>query len=220
MVLSVMKKDLVLAAKELFDAGLVLPGEGNVSMRLPGEDAMLITPTANRYSDLEPDDLVVAGFDGIVDERRSGQRPPSSEFRIHAAVFRQRPRVDAVVHVHPPEAVAHAVLGMPIPLIVEEMAVLLGGEIPCAPYRRTGTDQLVEAVLGSIGTGNAVMFANHGLLTCGRSLTDAVDTVYVVEKLAGVHRKAKSLADGELPRIPESERRELVKIFRERFSTD
>lgn len=214
-----MKLDLVRASKELFEAGLVLPGEGNLSMRLPGEDAMIITPTSNRYRDLEPEDIAVVGFDGVVDEKRSGPRAPSSEFRMHAAVFRQRPRVEAVVHAHPPEAVAHAVLGIAIPMIVEETAILLGGPIPCAPYRRTGTQDLVESVLGAIGNGNAVLLGNHGLLTCGRSLTDALDAVMVVEKLAGIHRRAQGLTDQPIPQIKEADHQILSAIFRERFST-
>lgn len=220
MIITGMKKDLVRASVELFKAGLVLPGEGNLSMRLPGEDSMIITPTSNRYHDLEPEDIAVVGFDGVVDEKRSGPRAPSSEYRMHAAVYRQRPRVEAVVHAHPPEAVAHAVLGIAIPMIVEETATLLGGPVPCAPYRRTGTDDLVESVLGAIGDGNAVLLGNHGLLTCGRSLIDALDAVLVVEKLAGIHRRARGLADRLIQPISEADRQVLSKVFRERFATD
>ncbi len=113
-----MKIGLVAAAQELFEAGLVLPGEGNLSVRIPGEAAMIITPTANRYRNLVPADLVVVSLDGAVDKARSGSRGPSSEYRMHAAMYRLRPRVHAVVHAHPPEAVAHAVLGKGIPMIV------------------------------------------------------------------------------------------------------
>ena len=211
-----MKRDLVQAAKELFESGLVLPGEGNLSMRLPGEEAMIITPTGNRYAGLEPEDLVVMGFDGVVDKERSGVRLPSSEYRMHAALFRLRPRVEAVVHIHPPESTAHAVLGKEIPLIVEEMAAFLGGSVPCAPYRRTGTDDLVQAVLGALGSGNAVMLAHHGLLTCGRSLTLALDTLMVIEKLSGIHRRALSLTDSPCRNC----RRPIVQYSRPCFGRD
>jgi L-fuculose-phosphate aldolase len=220
MILTGLKRDLVKASKKLFDAGLVLPGEGNLSMRIPGADAMIITPTANRYRDLEPEYLAVVGFDGNVDEARSGLRPPSSEFRIHAALYKQRPRVEAVVHAHPPEAVSHAVLGMEIPIIVEETAILLGGSVPCAAYRRTGTDDLVLSILEALGTGNAVLLANHGLLTCGRTLTDAVDSILVVEKLAAIHRRARGMTDRPIPPISEADVQVLSAAFRERFSTD
>ena len=217
--LEVLKDHLVDIARRLHSAGFVLPGEGNISVRLPSGD-FIITPTANRYTDLKSEDLVVAGPDGTVDPQRSGNRGPSSEIGIHAALLRQRPLAAAVVHVHPPETVAHAVMGREIPLIVEEMAILLGGPVPCAPYRRTGTEDLVQAVLGAIGSGNAVMLANHGLLTCGRSLEDAVDTALVVEKLAGIHRRACELAGGqEPPRIPDADFRILVRRFREGFAT-
>jgi len=214
-----MKSDLVRSAAGLFEASLVLPGEGNLSLRLPGEDAMILTPTMNRYADLGVEDLVVMSFDGEVDERRSGSRAPSSEYRLHAAIYRHRPRANAVVHAHPPEAAAHAVLGRPIPMIMEEMAALIGGAVPCAPYRRTGTDDLVEAVLANLGSGNAVMLAHHGLLTCGRSLGDAMDAMTVVEKLAGIHRRARSLAEGRMPEPPDADRAFLLKTFRDRFST-
>ena len=153
------------------------------------------------------------------DEGRSGSRAPSSEYRLHAAIYRHRPRANAVVHAHPPEAAAHAVLGRPILMIMEEMAALIGGAVPCAPYRRTGTDDLVEAVLANLGSGNAVMLAHHGLLTCGRNLSDAVDAINVVEKLAGIHRRARALSDGDVPEIPVAAQERLLSIFRERFST-
>jgi L-fuculose-phosphate aldolase len=221
MIHEVMKRELAEAARALYDGGLVLPGEGNLSLRVPDENAMIITPTMNRYSDLRPEDMAVVTLDGSFDEERSGSRRPSSEFRMHAAVFRQRPKAMAVVHAHPPETVAHAVLGMEIPMIVEEMAILLGGPVPCAAYRRTGTDELVRAVLGSLGSGNAVMLANHGLLTCGRGLTEAVDAVNVVEKLAGIHRRSRELAGSAgLPSIPKADAEVLKGLFRERFSTN
>ena len=221
MILDDMKKELALAAKNLYAKGLVLPGEGNLSMRVPGEDVMIITPTMNRYADLTAEDMAVVTLDGVSDETRSGSRGPSSEYRMHAAVLRQRPRAMAVVHAHPPETSAHAVLGLEIPLVVEEMAILLGGPVPCAPYRRTGTEDLVHAVLTSLGRGNAVMLANHGLLTCGRTLTEAVDAVLVVEKLAGIHRRARVLADGRpLPAVPCADADVLAARFREKFSTD
>ena len=198
----------------------MLPLEGNLSIRIPDEDAMVITPTANRYRNLKAADMVVVGFDGNVDEARSGERGPSSEYRIHAALLSRRPRAGAVVHVHPPETTAHAVWGRKIPVIVEETAILLGGPVPCAPYRRTGTRELVEAIVEGLGDGNAVMLANHGLLTCGRTLGDAVDAAMVIEKLAGIHRRALELGAGEPPGLPEADAVILKGVFRDRFSTD
>lgn len=221
MSINTLKNELVSAAKALYADRLVLPGEGNLSLRIPGENAMVITPTMNRYSDLKAEDMAVVTFDGVFDERRSGPRQPSSEFRIHTGVFTRRPRVMAVVHTHPPETVAHAVLEQEIPLIVEEAAIFLGGSVPCAPYRLTGTDELVQVVLDGLGTGNVVMLSHHGLLTCGRTLTDAVDAVYVVEKLAGIHRKARGLAPGgTIPSLPASDIAILKDRFYERFSTN
>jgi L-fuculose-phosphate aldolase len=218
-----MKNALISAALELFDEGMVLPGEGNVSLRIPGVEAMIITPTANRYRGLKTEDLVVMGLDGTVDDACSGGRRPSSEWRLHAALYRQRERVRAVVHAHPVEATAHAVLGTGIPMITEETAALLGGPVPCAPYRRTGTDDLVDAMLGSIGGGNAVLLAHHGLLACGRTLTDAMDTLALAEKMAAIHRRAIVLAGNTADRIEpvgDAHARVLRSVFQERFSTD
>lgn len=219
-VIDQLKEELADAARHLHEAGFVLPLEGNLSIRIPGEDAMVITPTANRYSGLAASDMAVVGFDGRIDEARSGERGPSSEYRIHAAILNRRPRAGAVVHVHPPETTAHAVWGREIPVIVEETAILLGGPVPCAPYRRTGTPELVEALVEGLGSGNAVMLANHGLLTCGRTLGNAVDAAMVIEKLAGIHRRALELGAGKPPGIPEADAEILQGVFRVRFSTD
>ena len=212
------KNDVVKAAKKLYNAKLVLPGEGNISVRIPGKEAMVITPTMNTYEDLQAEDLVVMSLDGHIDPQRSGSRKASTEYRMHAALLHKRPLAAAVVHAHPPETVTHAVLGINIPLIVEEMAILLGGPVPCTQYQCTGSDNLVAAALGSIGTGNAVMLANHGLLCCGRSLEAALDTVFVVEKLAGINRRAQAFNQPS-KEIPTDAVADLVNIFQERFST-
>lgn len=202
------------AARRIHHEGLVKAGEGNVSVRLEGTEEMLITPTRNKYVGLTAEEIVHIRFDG---EKLSDGRDASSEYRLHAAVYRARPRVGAVVHTHSPEASAHAVLHKPIPLIMEEMAHFMGYPIPCAAYARTGTDVLPVAAVQAMGKGNAVLLANHGILFCGRDLDYTVHIAEMAEKLALIH--ARSLMLGVPVPVPETHAVLLTQGFLTTYAT-
>jgi L-fuculose-phosphate aldolase len=169
----------IIAVTHALDAGGLVPNKsGNVSSRSPA--GFLITPAGKPYLDLAPDDLVELPLRG--EPPASGPRP-SSEWRMHAAIYAARPDAGAIVHTHSPRATALACAGRGIPPF-HYMIALAGGDIRCTSYATFGTSELAEtAVLGLEGR-RATLLGNHGVIAIGGSLDDAQAVAVEVENLA------------------------------------
>jgi len=173
-----LRADLAGVAQALDAAGLVPNKSGNVSCRSTG--GFLVTPAGIPYRDLTPDDIVELAPDGS--GGRSGPRP-SSEWRMHAAIYAMRPDASAIVHTHSPRATALACAGRGIPAF-HYMIALAGGDIRCVPYATFGTAELAAAALRGLEGRRATLLANHGVIAIGRSLRDAQAVAVEVENLA------------------------------------
>jgi L-fuculose-phosphate aldolase len=195
------EKALVLAtALKLVEKGLVLGKAGNVSQRLSGpggNDLLVITPTSRYYDSLMEDDMPVVDLDGRVVE---GSLAPSSELKLHVAVYRARRDVGAVVHTHSVHASALAIAGVGIPAVLEEEVSMLGGEIRVAKYGVAGSAELARNAVRALGDRNAVILANHGVVGTGRTLREALHSCELVEKAA--HAYLLSMAAGRARPLP------------------
>ncbi len=129
------------------------------------------------------DDLVICDLEGNVLE---GDRRPTSEKTLHLECFRRYDHVGAVIHCHPIYATMFAVTHQPIPAVIEEFIVYVGGDVPCAPYRQTGSDDLGRTVAEALDGKHATLMANHGLLACGANPEKALHTAELVERTAQV----------------------------------
>src|SRR5262249_26234318 len=144
-------------------------------------------------------DFVVVSNDGQV---LSGHRLPSSETAVHRAALKKKPDAGAVVHTHSPCASAVSCLHRSIPVFVEDLAQIIGGEVKGTRYVPAGQHQeLADEIAATIGDANAVLLANHGVVCCGRDLDEAVVACQIVEKAAYMMLLAGSL--GEVVPIPE-----------------
>ncbi len=180
-------REVVRAARALLRAGLVVGTWGNISVRLGS--SFLITPSGVDYLRLRPEDLVLVGPAG---EKEAGLLRPSTETPLHAAIYRARPDVGAVVHTHSPYACVCAVNREAIPPLLEEAAQLLGGAVEVAPYAPAGTEALAAAAVSALGEGKAVLLANHGVVGVGKDLREALLVCQVVEKSAFVYLWARA----------------------------
>ncbi len=181
---------------KLVDKGLVAGKAGNVSLRLrqgKGADLVVITPTSRYYDTLEVEDIPVLDFEGRVVE---GKLPPSSESKLHLAIYRARAGVGAVIHTHSVHASAIAVAGCGIPAILEEEVAVLGGEVRVAGFAASGSEQLARNAVEALGDRNAVVLANHGGVGVGKTLREALDACELLEKAAQVYLLA--LAAGKV----------------------
>jgi L-fuculose-phosphate aldolase len=184
------KEQIISAGKKLVDAGLVLATWGNISCRVPRSPYFLITPSGMPYAQLKPEDLVMVGQKGQVAD---GMRKPSTEVLMHLAIYTARADVQAVVHTHSPYAGSFAVAREPIPVILEEMAQLIGGPVKVANYGLAGTEVLAKYTVEALEERNAVLLANHGVVAVGTSITEALTVAFLVEKCAQVMLGAKAL---------------------------
>jgi L-fuculose-phosphate aldolase len=173
-----LRAEIVAVSRSLDAAGLVPNKSGNVSCRSPG--GFLVTPSGVPYRDLAPGQLVEFDDDGT--PAPDGLRP-SSEWRMHAAIYACRPDVAAIVHTHSPYATALSCAGLGIPAF-HYMIALAGGAIRCAPYATFGTADLAASAIAGLEGRRAVLLANHGVVAVGPSLAAAQAVALEVENLA------------------------------------
>ena len=177
-----LRVDMIETAKRLLREGLVEGTAGNLSART-AEGHVLLTPTSVAYETMTPDDLVVCDLAGNV---LAGERKPTSERALHLAVLRAYPELGAVIHSHAKFASMFAVAREPIPCVIEEFQIYVGGEVPVASYALTGSDALGEECAKHLAQRGAVLMANHGLLAAGRDLAQAHHLTALVERTAEI----------------------------------
>ena len=173
-----LRREIVAVSRALDGAGLMPNKSGNVSCRVPG--GFLITPSGVPYGQLDAGQVVELSADGNSVE--SGLRP-SSEWRMHGAIYAQRPEVAAVVHTHSPRATALSCARLGIPAF-HYMIALAGGSIRCMPYATFGTEELARNAVCGLDGRRAVLLANHGVVAVGASLREAHSVAFEVENLA------------------------------------
>lgn len=188
--------EVVEVAQAMERAHLVVGTAGNVSARRP-DGTICLTPSSTPYAEVTVDNLAVVDLDGA----HLGGGRPSTEKAMHLACYRAFPEVGGVVHCHPLHASMFAVARQPIPALIEEVIVYVGGDVPVADYRTTGTDELAGEVVSHLHDRGAVLMANHGMLCVGKSATDALHTALVVEHAAHIVWGAAALG-GAVP-LPE-----------------
>ena len=170
----------IIAAARALDALGFMPGKsGNLSCRTAR--GCLITPAGLPYAETGPADLVEVAADGSV---VSGHRRPSSEWRLHTAIYAARPEAGAVVHTHSPFATALSCARQGIPPFHYMIALGGGADIPCSAYATFGTAALAEACVAALAGRRAALLANHGAVALGTTLAGAKALAMEVENLA------------------------------------
>ena len=193
---------IVAAARRLVEIGISPATSGNLSVRV--KTGYIVTPSATAYTALHPDDLVFMGEDWT---HGGGQKRPSSEWRLHRDIYKTRPEVGAVVHVHSPCATTLACLRRPIPAFHYEVAFAGGRDIRCSEYATFGTEELSGAALAALEGRRACLLANHGAVALGETLDDAILLAERVEFLARAYWQALQvgepvlLDDAEMARV-------------------
>ena len=186
------KQILCDAIIKLNTLGLNHGATGNCSIRK--EEGFLISPSGISNDSLNSEHIVLMRMDGTLVNPKKLQ--PSSEWLFHRDIFTSRKDVNAVVHTHSVYASALSVLGAAIPQFHYMIAVTGGKEIPCAQYAMFGTQELSDNILKSLGKQKACLMSNHGLITVGTDLKEAVDIAEEVEHLSKMYVKAN------MPRKP------------------
>jgi ribulose-5-phosphate 4-epimerase/fuculose-1-phosphate aldolase len=169
--------------------GLVIARAGNLSVRLDNDELIAITPTSRYYDSLAPSDFPVVDLDGTVVD---GGLAPSSEIKLHLAVYKARPDIRAIIHTHSLYASVVSISGQEIPPVLEEEVMLLGGAIKVASFALAGTQGLADNAVAALGDRAAVILANHGAVGVGGDLREALDACELLEKSAAVYLLASA----------------------------
>lgn len=208
------KKMVLDTALKMVERGLVVGTMGNVSVRLhqkgKDEDLVAITPSGCHYDSLTADDIVIVDFRG---ECIDGDKRPSIETMLHIGIYKARRSVHAIVHSHPVFSGVVSMTCHEIPPLLDEQVVCLGGEITVADYALPGSRELVQNVITALGRRNAVILANHGALTVGVDLKEALTNSEMLEKIARMYIYA--LGTGTTRLLPE----EAVRVEQSMFDS-
>ncbi|MFW0789911.1 class II aldolase/adducin family protein [Gordonia sp. CPCC 205333] len=176
------------AARLLGAEGLVIGSAGNISVRV-GE-LVAITATGIELAKADPSAITIVDLAG---NTIAGTYAPTSEIELHLGVYR-RELANAVVHTHSPEATAVSVVLEELPCLHYQQ-LALGGAVPVIPFAPFGSDELAASVLAALAHKRAVLMANHGAVTVGSDLADAMDKTLLLEWACGLYRRAKQVGE-------------------------
>jgi L-fuculose-phosphate aldolase len=188
-----LRQEIIRIGRLIWERGWVAATDGNLSARL-GSDRLLVTASGLSKGFLTTDDLLVLDLDGkTTSSYRGRNRHPSSEISMHLEVYRQRPDVSAVIHAHPPKAIAFSIAGVSLARCVIPEVIVTLGSIPTTGYATPGTGEVPESIRQAIREYDAIILAHHGSLTVGRTLWEAYLRLEKVEHTAEITLTAHQL---------------------------
>ena len=182
-----LRNDVIRFSKEAAVRGLVPNTQGNVSARDPQTGLIAITPHDLPYEGMTPDDLVIVDVNG---RQVGGPHEPSYETPVHCVVYRQRPDVFAVIHTEPIYVNTLGALGKSIEPVVACLLTNLGGSVPVMPFVLSGSEHFGNEMMKVMQQGAGVIWANHGLLTVGRTVEEAFRRTVICEHTAHIYYNA------------------------------
>lgn len=203
-----LRQEIVRVTRIVANQGLIRSSDGNISVRLDDEK-FLVTPSGLYKIAMEPDDPIVVNQNGDVLEGKPGLKP-TSEIGMHLEVYRQRPDVNAVLHAHPPYATALTIAGIPFPTDLLPEVLIALGDVPTAPYATPGTKALAKSIRPLILEHNTILLGNHGSISVGSALEEALVGLERLEHAAYTYHLASAL--GEPIPIPDDELSHLRKM--------
>mgnify|MGYP006268480131 CR=1 FL=1 len=166
--------------KRIWTKGFCAGNEGNHSVKV-ADNRYLCTPTGISKGFLDPEDVIVCDAEGQQIEPNARGRKPTSEIKVHLAIYKVRADVGAVIHSHPPHATAFAIAGIPLPEAVHPEAEVFLGKVRTAKFAMPSTHDLPNSLLPLIGPEtNSLLMGNHGSVSFS---TDIVDAYYKLEIL-------------------------------------
>jgi L-fuculose-phosphate aldolase len=199
------RREMIEVCRLLYERGLVVGGDGNLSARL-SSDAILVTPAGAALAELRPEALIVVRPGFPATSARPVSRP-TTELPMHLACYEARPEIGAVVHAHPPLATALTLAGITLAEPVLPEVVLHLGAVPTAPYATPSTDEGARAVRELIRRHDVVLLDRHGALAVGADPRDAFAKLERVEHAAqillaaGRPGAAQALGPDEIARL-------------------
>ena len=202
---------IVEAGRICYAGGLMLSNNGNISVR-SGSDRVVIAPSGMCKGRMEPEDLLIVDLDGnIVKADSKRKRKVSSEAPMHLEVYRQRADVRAVIHAHPSNATALTVAGIPFPVDILPEVLECLGPVPTTRFALPSSDDNARAISEFVKDHNAILIRNHGAITFGADLEEALIHLERLESVAKTVVTAHLL--GKVNHLPD----EMMPVLRELY---
>ena len=176
------RRDMCAVGRWIYDRGYVASMDGNLSVRLDPRH-ILTSPTGICKGMMMPEDMVITDMEG---KKVSGRRNPSSELPMHLMIYQHRTDVNAVCHAHPPAATGYAAAGVPLNKALLCELILSLGCVPVAPYGTPGTPELADSIAPFVDGYDAILLANHGVVSYGQDLMTAFFRMETTEHFARV----------------------------------
>ena len=206
--------------KEIIEAGILLDRYelvsltcGNLSVRMPTGE-ILVTPSGMMYEKMVEDDMIVMDIDGNVIE---GTRKPSSDTPAILHIFRERPDINAVIHTHQPYATAISLIpGLTeFRVCITALANAAGGNVPITPILGCRLDRYGHRYwLRYVGNGHAVILSQHGVMTVGKDLNQALYAAVYLEEAAKCYLAARAACvNGEIKQMSDAQIQQMVHVF-------
>ncbi len=185
------RNSIVEYGKKLITSRLTTGTGGNLSIYNRSEGLIAIKPSGVEYFKMKPEDVVIITSEGEIVE---GSLKPSSEFRFHLDLFKHRIDVNAIVHTHQVYATTIACMNWELPA-VHYMVGLSGDKVPLAKYATYGTQELSDHIIEAIGSYNACLMANHGIVAVGSNIDRAFNVAEEIEFVSQLYLQSKSMGD-------------------------
>ncbi len=206
-----LKKEIIETGAKIWQRRMVAANDGNISVRL-SENEFLTTASGVSKGFMTPKMILRVDINGNLLEKSDYK--PSTEFKMHAEVYKRRKEINAAVHAHPPFATAFALAGIPLDECFLPESVLTLGAVPIAEFALPSTDEVPESIAPFIGKTDVILLANHGALTVGLNLNDAYFKMETLEHTAEIVWRAKAL--GKINPLTE-EQREKILALKEKY---
>ena len=206
-----LKQVVVDSCKKMLGAELVRGTWGNVSIR--DNDKIYITPSGFSYEIMRESDIMIIDLDGTVLE---GPHTPSSEWKLHVAIYKARPDVDCILHTHPLNSSIASVTLETVPALIEDSAMICGPEIKVAAYGDPGSWELANNTVAALGENGAVIMRNHGLVNVGKRFSEVFAGANVTEKNVHIYLEALKIGK-EIHGLTDETKTKLREVYKEMY---
>ncbi len=203
------REQLVRYGRKLIDSGLTVGTGGNLSIFDKESGYMAISPSGIDYYEMLAEDVVITDLYGNVAE---GSLKPSSEYEMHAIVYRNRSDANAMIHTHALYATTISCLNTSLPAVDYLVAHGGGTDIRCAEYATYGTKELADHALKAMEGRKAVLLANHGINVIGSSMKEVFDVTEQLEFCARLYWQSRAIGDPVI--LPDEEMEMMVDRFK------
>lgn len=187
-----LRQKVIDVAQALPKYGLVWMAGGTICAHDPESGYVVVTPSGMAYDDLTAEDMIVTDMDMKVID---GKNRPSVALNLWVGFFKARKDINAVVHTHSPFATAFAVIGEPIPIITETQADWFGQPVPVTPYLSVDDERFSTLPIEVLGQGFGLLLGQHGVITLGADLDDALERAVTLEEAARTYSIAKTIGN-------------------------